>query len=221
MPAKKLKTRIYSLSQGLVRLIGRVALGCRYYGRENIPPEGPLILASNHCSYFDPPAVGGGVPRPIHFMAKKELFENPLFGGLIRFYHAVPVRRAGMDWGAVEELKQILSDGGALIMFPQGTRRREGDPLGKPKFGVGMLAQETGATIVPVFALGTGRLRDAFLRRRPMRVYYGEPISADEYAGFEHGPRGQLMIAEMVMERIAGLIRRYHPEELASGNPDE
>jgi len=213
MPGKKPKELIYHYSKWLARLILRVLYGCRYIGRENIPEGCPLIIASNHCSYCDPMSVGAGVPRPIHFMAKKDLFKNPFFGGFISFYHAVPIRRGGMDWRGIEVLKKILSDNGALIMFPQGTRRPDGASLGKAKFGVGMFAQETGATIVPVFMLGTGQLTAAFLRRRPMRVYFGEPICPGDYAHIDKGPRGQLQIAEMVMERIAELARNNHPDE--------
>jgi 1-acyl-sn-glycerol-3-phosphate acyltransferase len=213
MPGKKTKEIFYHYSKWLARLILRVLYGCKFEGRENIPQGCPLIIASNHCSYCDPMSVGAGVPRPIHFMAKTDLFKNPFFGGFIRFYHAVPIRRGGMDWRGIEVLKKILSDNGALIMFPQGTRRPDGGSLGKPKFGVGMFAQETGATIVPVFMLGTGRLTEAFLRRRPMRVYFGEPIRPEDYAHIKEGPRGQLQIAEMVMERIAELIKSNHPDE--------
>ena len=213
MPGKKFKDRLYSCSQWLVRVVLRILYGCRYKGKENIPSTGPLIIASNHCSYCDPMSVGAGVPRPIHFMAKRELFKNPLFGGLIRYYNAVPIRRSGMDWQGVETLKGIIQGGGALIMFPQGTRRAEGTGLGKPKFGVGMFAQETRATIVPAFLIGTGRLKDAFLRRCPMRVYYGKPIQPEEYESFAHDPRGQLELAELVMERIEELVKTFHPEE--------
>lgn len=218
-PGKRLKGLFYRASKWLARLILRVFFGYRHSGSDNIPPGGPLIIASNHSSYWDPVSVGAAVLRPIHFIAKQELFKNSLFGGLISFYHAVPIRRGGMDWRGVEVLKKILSDNGALIMFPQGTRRPEGSPLGKPKFGVGMLAQETQATIVPAFLLGTGRLTDAFLRRRPMRVYYGEPIRPEHYATFESGPHGQLRIAELVMERIAELVQRHNPEEYVADTP--
>lgn len=221
MPGKNLKDSAYHYSKWLARLILRVLYGCRYVGVKNIPFDRPLIIASNHCSYCDPMSIGAGVPRTIHFMAKTELFENLFFGGFIKFFHAVPIRRGGMDWRGMEKLKELLRGNGALIMYPQGTRRAEGSALGKPKFGVGMLAQETGATIVPAFLLGTGRLRDAFLRRRPMRVYFGEPIHPEDYAAFEASPRGQLKIAELVMERIADIVKKEHPEVYMPDSPME
>jgi len=205
MPVKKLERRIYSFSQLLVRIFLRLFFGCRYSYEQQIPRTGALIVASNHVSYFDPPGVGAGIPREdIHFMAKRELFKNPVFGWLISFYHAVPISRSGMDWKGIAQVKDILGQGGAIILFPEGTRQKEGK-LGKARFGLGMLAQETGAAILPVFARGTGRLLDAFLRRRPMRILYGRIIQPEEYAGFDPTPRGQLAISKMVLERISAL----------------
>jgi 1-acyl-sn-glycerol-3-phosphate acyltransferase len=204
-PVKKMKRSIYSFSQLLVRLFLRLFFGCRYSYEQEIPTAGPLIVASNHASYFDPPSVGAGIPREdIHFMAKRELFRNPIFGALISFYHAVPIRRSGMDWKGIARIKNILGQGGAIILFPEGTRQKEGK-LGKARFGLGMLAQETGAPILPVYSRGTGRLLDAFLRRRPMRILYGRIIQPEEYAGFDPTPRGQLAISKMALERISAL----------------
>lgn len=204
-PVKKLERLIYRFSQLLVRIFLRLFFGCRYSYEQEIPTTGPLIVASNHISYFDPPSVGAGIPREdMHFMAKKELFRNPIFGALINFYHAVPIRRNGMDWKGIAWIKKILNEGRAIILFPEGARQKEGN-LGQPRFGVGMLAQETGAVILPVYARGTGRLLDAFLRRRPMRILYGRIIQPEEYAGFDPTPKGQLAISRMVMEQILAL----------------
>lgn len=204
-PVKRLERLIYRFSQLSVRIFLRLFFGCRYSYEQEIPTTGPLIVASNHISYFDPPSVGAGIPREdIHFMAKKELFRNPIFGALISFYHAVPIRRSGMDWKGVAQIKKIIGEGGAIILFPEGTRQKNGN-LGQPRFGVGMFAQETGAAILPVYVRGTGRLLDAFLRRRPMRILYGRIIQPEEYAGFDPTPKGQLAISRMVMERILAL----------------
>lgn len=196
----------YRVPQLLIRVAARLLFGARYVYKEPIPENAPLIVASNHVSYFDPPLVGAGIPRELFYMAKRELFRNPLFRALISYYNSVPVRRGVMDWTAVSTLKDILARGGAMLLFPEGTRSRDG-VLGKPKFGVGMLAQESRAVILPVYARGAGSLKDAFMRRKTIRVCYGRPISPEEYADFELSPRGQIRIAEMVMERIAALQR--------------
>ncbi len=207
MPGQKLRGQIYRISQAVLRGLFRVAFGCRYVYEAPIPTDVPLIVASNHASYFDPPGVGAGVPRPLNFMAKRELFRNPLFGGLIGFYGAVPIRRGVMDWRGVAMLKGILAAGGAVLLFPEGTRSRNGE-LGEAKFGAGMLAQESGALILPAYIRGSDQLKAAFLRRRTMLVRYGEPISPQEYAGFERSVQGRLEISRLVMARIAGLKER-------------
>ena len=137
-------------------------------------------------------------------MAKRELFKNKLFGALIRFYNAVPVRREGMDWKAVALMKEVLGNSNGVLLFPEGTRQKKSG-LGKARFGAGLLAQQTESIIVPIYIRGTDNLLDAFLRRRPMAVFYGLPITPDQYAGFEHSTRGQLAISEMILNRIASL----------------
>ena len=211
-PAKTYKLHIERASKFLVRLFLRVFFGCRYHYEQPIPLDCPLIIAPNHTSYFDPPSVGAGVPRQMHYFAKRELFKNPLFGALIRFYNAVPVRRGVMDWKAVAEVKKLLRAGGAILVFPEGTRSRDGC-LGKAKFGAGMLAQETGAVIVPVYASGTNRLLDAFLRRRPIEVYYGKPIQPEQYANLERSTKSQIAISEMIIERIVSMKKAYEEKE--------
>jgi len=206
-PAKKIKKLIYIFSQLLVRLFLKILFGYRYTFAEPLAKGCPMIFASNHASYFDPPCVGAAIidfERDIFFMAKLELFKSPFFGSLIRFYNAVPIRRGVMDWKALAQVKTILKGGEAIILFPEGTRSKDGK-LGEAKFGVGMLAQETGATIVPVYARGTDRLLDAFLRRRTMKICFGLAIGPEEYVDFDRSTQGQLAISRMVMQRIAAL----------------
>ncbi|MEA2064139.1 MAG: lysophospholipid acyltransferase family protein [Gemmatimonadota bacterium] len=198
------KQLFFSFSKLLIRIVFRVLFGCRYLYLGPFPKTGPVIFASNHLSNLDPPTVGAGIRREVYFIAKQELFRKMLFGALIRYLQAVPLRRGVMDWRASARLKEILRGGGSLLMFPEGTRSRDGN-LGKGKFGVGYLAQETGATIVPVYVCGTNHLKDTMLRREALRVLYGQPIEPGEYAGFEHSTRGQLAISALIMERIAGL----------------
>ena len=215
-PAKIFKQLVLRFSRFLIRLLLRIFFDGRYHYRQPLPRQGPVIFASNHLSYFDPPTVGAGIDLDVHFMAKRELFRNLLFGALIRFCNAVPVRRGVMDWGAVSRLREILNSGGAILLFPEGTRRRDGQ-LGKGKFGVGLLAQQTGATIVPIYVRGTERLLDAFLRRRSVAVFYERPITSEQYAGFESSTRGQLALSQMIMEKIAAM---QQADDIRSTSPD-
>src|SRR4051812_13339037 len=139
----------------------------RRVGREHVP-DGAVILASNHRSFLDPFIVGICLNRPVYFVAKKELFDRRLTGWFLNCLGAFPIRRGESDEESVETAKQILNRGGALVIFPEGTRIREGS-LGRAKRGVGRLALETGAPVVPVAVHGTERARRGWLFR-PVKV---------------------------------------------------
>jgi len=147
------------------------------YGRQHVPRSGPVLLVANHSSVIDPPLVGGMTPRPVSFLAKAELFEIPLFGGLIRRLNAHPVRREGADPAAMRTALRILESGGTLLVFPEGTRGPEG-VLREGKAGAGMLAVLTGAPVVPVYVKGSGRAwpRGHFPRPSKVTVAFGPPL---------------------------------------------
>jgi glycerol-3-phosphate dehydrogenase (NAD(P)+) len=145
-------------------------------GREHVP-DGAVILASNHRSFLDPFIVGICLNRPVYFVAKKELFDKRLTGWFLNCLGAFPIRRGESDEESVETAKQILARGDALVIFPEGTRIRDGS-LGRPKRGVGRLALETGAPVVPVAVHGTERARRGWLLR-PVKVKarLGRPLT--------------------------------------------
>ncbi|MCX7718019.1 MAG: 1-acyl-sn-glycerol-3-phosphate acyltransferase [Candidatus Sumerlaeaceae bacterium] len=125
----------------------------KYRCVHNIPPRGPIILAPNHVSYYDPPLIAAGVPHRIRFMAWDALFRIPGFASLIRAYGAFPVRTKSADKGAVEATLDVLRAGGCLMIFPEGMRSKTGrlEPLEK---GLARLALSVGAWIVPVSVIG-------------------------------------------------------------------
>src|SRR3954469_21851513 len=136
-------------------------------GREHVP-GGAVILAANPRSFLDPFVVGICLNRPVYFVAKKELFDKRLTGWFLNCLGAFPIRRGESDEESVETAKQILHRGDALVIFPEGTRIREGS-LGRAKRGVGRLALEIGAPVVPVAVHGTERARRGWLFR-PVKV---------------------------------------------------
>jgi glycerol-3-phosphate dehydrogenase (NAD(P)+) len=137
-------------------------------GTEHIPNEGPVLLASNHRSFSDPFIIGTCLGRPLRFVAKAELFEKRWQARLLLALGAFPIRRGESDELALETARAILERGGAVGIFPEGTRVRPG-PLAEPKRGIGRLALETGAPVVPVAIRGTEDIR-ARWRIRPRRV---------------------------------------------------
>jgi 1-acyl-sn-glycerol-3-phosphate acyltransferase len=146
-------------------------------GVENIPAHGPVLLVANHSSVLDPPLIGGASDRQLTYLAKAELFKIPLFGALIHGLNARPVRREGADAGALRTAKRVLEEGGALLVFPEGTRGEEG-VIRPAKPGAGLLAVSCGAAVVPVYVSGSGRAWPK--GRRLPRPVRGRPGSGSE-----------------------------------------
>lgn len=159
---------------GLARLLFRLEVR----GTEHIPRSGPTLIVANHSSMLDPPIVGAAAPRPLHFLAKGELFSIPLFGRLIFAVHARPIRREGSDPGALRTALRVLEAGHALLIFPEGTRGEEGT-LREGRPGAGMLALLSRAPVVPAYVEGTGKVlpRGRWVPRwGKIRVSFGPPL---------------------------------------------
>ncbi len=176
--------RHYRIAWLMVSGFARVVWGFRVTGREHIPESGPVIIASNHISNWDPLLLGLGCPREMFFMAKRELFANKALGCLIRSYNAIPLDRGGGDRRALRTARRILGGGQALLMFPEGTRSRTGE-LGKGRAGVAFLAASAGSVIVPAYITGADDPRGALRRRGSVRVSFAKPITHDGPASTE------------------------------------
>lgn len=176
---------LYAVLKPLVAAVMRLLFRLSGRGAEHIPRTGPLLIVANHSSLLDPPLVGGVAPRPVHYLAKAELFAIPLFGALIRRLNARPVRREGADGGALRTALKILEEGHALLVFPEGTRGEEG-VLRTPKAGAGMLAVLSGAPVVPVYVSGSGRAWPKgrrLPRRARVTVRFGAPLRFERMGG--------------------------------------
>jgi 1-acyl-sn-glycerol-3-phosphate acyltransferase len=147
----------------------------RRLGREHIP-SGGVILAANHRSFLDPFVIGCCLPRPIYFVAKRELFKNPIIGWFLNCMGAFPVRRGESDEESVDTALALLERGQAVVIFPEGTRIRAGS-LAKPKRGVGRLALQSGVPVVPIAITGSEHARDGW-KIKPARVHLrcGAPL---------------------------------------------
>jgi 1-acyl-sn-glycerol-3-phosphate acyltransferase len=166
----------YRLGWLVLRAAARVLFGLRVFGAENIPQRGPVVIAPNHVSYVDPVVVGLGVPRELHFLAKEELFRPFLFGSLIKAYNAIPIRRGAVDRGALKLAIGVLKRGDALLVFPEGTRSKDGELL-PSRPGIGFLASESQAAIIPCYVAGSRKIVRAIIRRPRLELRYGKPIN--------------------------------------------
>jgi len=158
----------YAFSRGLLRLILQAVWRLRVIGAENVPLSGPLIVACNHVSYFDPPALGSAAPRPLRYMAKAELFKIPVLGPAIAALGAYPVDRSRGDVSAIKRSLDVLRTGAALGIFPEGTRNPSGTIQAQQ--GVALLATLSGAPVLPAYVDGTA---DAWRLHR-FTVVFGE-----------------------------------------------
>ncbi len=174
---------LWRVSRGIIVPLFRALTGFRVENAHLVPPQGPVILAPNHNSWWDPPLIGMAAPREVYFLAKEELFTtNRLFGWLIRTYNAIPIRRETGGLEALRTALRLLDQGKAVVIFPEGTRNRTQQLLLPLKPGVFLLAKHSGAPVVPAFILNN---REPFhrwlLRKAPPVVRFGPPLKAQDF----------------------------------------
>jgi 1-acyl-sn-glycerol-3-phosphate acyltransferase len=173
----------------------------RVIDTDKIPPEGPVIIAPNHFSFVDHFFVAAFIRREVHFMAKSQLFKRPMqfvydHGGVF------PVLRGRRDEEAFKTAHTVLGRGDLIVMYTEGGRSRTGD-LGEAKPGIGRLALETGATVVPTAIYGSQHTRHWSRGKFPkVTVRYGDPIKFDQVVESPTREQSQAA-ADVVMERIA------------------
>jgi 1-acyl-sn-glycerol-3-phosphate acyltransferase len=177
-------------------------LAMRRLHRERIPASGPVILASNHRSFLDPFVIACLVRRPVYFVAKRELFRIAPIAWALGALGAFPIDRGRNDAEAMATASEILERGDCIVIFPEGTRVRPG-PLGQPRRGVGRLALQTGAPVVPIAVRGTEDVRRGVVfRPRRVTLSCGEPLRFPRV----EDPSPQL--AKAVTDRIWPCVER-------------
>lgn len=192
----------YAIISWMSRSAFRIFTGLRISGLENIPKTGKIILASNHRSNFDPPLLGGTVPREIHFFAKEELFAKARIAQFLKSLNAFPVRRGQLDRKALTVCLKILSNEGILLFFPEGTRA-PADGFLKAKLGIGWLISKSQAPVLPVYIHGSAVDRVQFRNRPAIDIVFGKPISASDLSrDIGESREGYQAIADRVLESI-------------------
>lgn len=196
---------MYNLVRYVIGFFLVVLFRWRVTGAENVPVSGGVIIASNHISNFDPFVVGTAVSRKLHFMAKEELFVNPIMRAIIQWLGAFPVRRGASDRTAIRTAINLLENGNMVGLFPEGTRSKNGQ-LGQAEPGLAMIAAKAGATIVPTAVIGTNKVfRNGSLLPQ-FRVHFGKPIIVKKDKASKEDLE---KITNTMMQEINTLLQKY------------
>ncbi len=208
---RRIKLAAYQCIRWTVIALLRLLVGFTVVGARRMPRRGPVILVSNHLHNFDPIVLGAAVPRPVFYMAKRELFQHPAFRWLLRNFGGFPVNRAAIDRAALRQVAALLDAGLVVGVFPEGTRSVTG-ALNQVHSGVALLALQSGAPILPIGVTGTEDLPlDAKAARRPrrrrrsrVRVVVGEPFTLPPRRPGEKQDLAAL--TERIMLEVAALL---------------
>ena len=214
----------YRIVRMLIRLVirGMLAIlgGLKVEGNQNLPRQGPLIVAVNHISFSDPLVISVALHRPTYFMATDLLFKNPVLGRLARFMRIYPVKQDSPDRGALRYTEKLLNQGEAVVVFPEGHVNPEEEML-PIQPGIVMVAMRSEAPVLPVGIIGTDRLvpYQKVLPRhagQPIMVRFGKPISVEELTGGLKGREALQHGVKCLRAAIETLVKSPpNPQEVA------
>ncbi|MCL6571338.1 MAG: 1-acyl-sn-glycerol-3-phosphate acyltransferase [Bacillus sp. (in: Bacteria)] len=189
----------YSFAKSVVYGILKPWYRIEAVGVEHFPKEGGVLLCANHIHNFDPLVVGVMAPRPVHYMAKEEIFKVPVLGTIVRKCNAFPVKRGFGDREALRTGLKLLKEGHVFGLFPEGTRSTNGE-LGKGLSGAGFFALKSEALVVPCAVIGT------YKRFQKLKVIYGKPIEMGE---MRKAKASAEQVTELIMSEIHKLIKEH------------
>jgi 1-acyl-sn-glycerol-3-phosphate acyltransferases len=195
------KTGLYRFAQIVVPLIFKLLYWYKVVGRDKVPETGAVLMCCNHSAYKDPLLLGLTQKRQIHFMAKRELFENKFLGFLVRKLGVFPVERSG-GMAGIKKAIEVLKSNKVVGIFIEGTRSKTGELL-KPKPGVAMLAYDSKAVIVPVAIVGKNGKPPRLFTKTIVNV--GDPIPFEELNMADNSSLEMRKASRLIMEKIKDL----------------
>lgn len=192
---------LYTVSRNLLLLFLKLGFKFKVTGRQHIPRKGGVILAANHVSYLDPPALGSASPRKVVFMARDTLFNNKMLSFWLKNVGVIPLKRHAAHLGALRQAVDVVKKGKVIGLFPEGTRSVSGK-IGKANPGVAFIAAQAGVPVVPAFINGTQNAlpKNAKSLRfhHKIEVRFGAPLYIQKSADYEEA-------ADLIMEKIGHL----------------
>jgi 1-acyl-sn-glycerol-3-phosphate acyltransferase len=190
-----------NLSYRIARVVLRNLFSAYFQGRilhpERVPLEGPVLLASNHVSFADPPLIGCCLPRSISYLARDTLFSPPWFGAVLRHFNGIPIDRDGGGPSGLKVVLGRLAQGDAVLLFPEGTRSVDGR-LQEARGGIGLLVTKAAVPVIPVRVFGLDRAwgrGNRFPRPHPAAIKFGPPIDLQ-------GLREEAVVADKMRQRF-------------------
>lgn len=183
---------LYAIAKTLVRVFLQTIFRVKVINKERFPKDGPVIVSINHTSYWDVPLVAGFMPRKLHYMAKRDLFKIPVLGPFMKWVGAFPVSRNKGDVGAIRTALDVLAQDKVVAIFPEGRRVLKG-MTHSAKPGVALIAEKSGAPILPVAIGGKYRLFSK------IPIIIGEPV-------YVNSPEMGRLSSEELKEISAGVV---------------
>jgi 1-acyl-sn-glycerol-3-phosphate acyltransferase len=193
--------------QSLLRYIFTVFFSYRAYGMENLPKKGGVLILSNHQSFLDPILLSLLLTRPMSYLAKSELFVNPVFGRLIRALHAYPVEQGRGDMGAIRATVRRLQEGHLWNIFPEGSRTEDGE-IGKIERGAALVIRRANVPVIPVAIEGSFAAWPKGQKLpwpHPVKVLYGPPLQVE---GLSAG-----QITELIDRTLRGMLQELRSKK--------
>jgi 1-acyl-sn-glycerol-3-phosphate acyltransferase len=200
-------TIVYNIFYNLAKLLARMIFSMRVIHPERMVESGPLLIAVNHSSFFDPPLAGICSKRGVYYLARKTLLKWPFFGPLFPAMNVIPVERDGNDMSALREVIKKVKDGNAVLLFPEGTRSVDGH-LQPARAGIGLVIAKTGAPVLPMRIFGAYEAFPKNARRfqlSQITVVIGAPIYFSEEEISHTSRETYQVLSNRVMEAIGAL----------------
>ena len=185
----------YEFINCICRVLLSILFRVKRVGVENIPKDGKILFCANHKSFVDPVLIGTVKTREFYYLAKEELMRVPVLGFILKKLNIIPIKRGAGDLGAIRKTIEVLKENKALVMFPEGTRSKDGK-LNEGKDGVSLIVKKSGCNVLPCAIVGKIRLFSK------IKVVYGKPIDMTTYLE----EKDNKVIKNIVMGEIRNLL---------------
>ena len=205
---------LYALFWVFFNVLARLFFRLRVIGRHHIPKEGGVLIAANHTSYTDIPFLGCAMRRRANFVAKAELFDNPILGWFYRITAGIPIKRDSISRDKLNEAIRRLNSGKLVVIYPEGARSKDGQLLPGMQ-GIGLVVATTGVPVVPAYIAGTDKVLPVgskWIRFYPVTILFGEPL---DFSGLIKQSLSQKEMYKMISDKVMEGIRKLEAQAWA------